>query len=256
MPRLNRVLDGWNRSIGAVSKSQRFPFLFQYFEMWHELIPVKESDYIQQLVWTACLVLYWSMARGGELIANSELRPNRVRTPLISWLEIHPTHAIITLPTSKSDRFSAGANLLLPRLPGSPFCPVRALSHLHALKDELCRHRRFADSNYLFPLPNGRPLAHQRLRLEFTLILRLLNLNCNEFNLHSFRIGAATDLFARGISSDIIKILGRWKGDSHQVYTRPNREVCADFAKAIINKPVIPTLDNITFFFGRDFDLI
>ena len=40
--------------------------------------------------------------------------------------------------------------------------------------------------------------------------LRFLDMNVNEFNTHSFRIGAATSAFVNEMSEEEIKKLGRW----------------------------------------------
>jgi site-specific recombinase XerD len=44
--------------------------------------------------------------------------------------------------------------------------------------------------------------------------LKFLKLNPNDFNTHSFRIGAATSFSVMGKSNDEIKTLGRWKSSA------------------------------------------
>ena len=70
---------------------------------------------------------------------------------------------------------------------------------------------------------------------------------------HSFRIGGATEMFKRDISIDLIKKLGRWKGDCYQVYIRPDADTCATWARSILEREIVPELDDITFIFGTEF---
>jgi hypothetical protein len=50
--------------------------------------------------------------------------------------------------------------------------------------------------------------------------LKLLKLYPNDFNIHSFRIGAATSFSVLGKSDDEIKKLGRWKSSAFSNYIR------------------------------------
>jgi hypothetical protein len=50
--------------------------------------------------------------------------------------------------------------------------------------------------------------------------LKFLKLNPNDFNTHSFRIGAATSFSVLGKSDDEIERLGRWKSSAFSNYIR------------------------------------
>ena len=50
--------------------------------------------------------------------------------------------------------------------------------------------------------------------------LKFLKLNPNDFNAHSFRIGAATSFSVLGKFDDEIKKLGRWKSSAFGNYIR------------------------------------
>jgi hypothetical protein len=50
--------------------------------------------------------------------------------------------------------------------------------------------------------------------------LKFLKLNPNDFNTHSFRIGAATSFSVLGKFDDEIKKLGRWKSSAFSNYIR------------------------------------
>jgi hypothetical protein len=48
----------------------------------------------------------------------------------------------------------------------------------------------------------------------------MLGYNENDYNTHSFRIGAATHAAKMGKSDDEIMTMGRWKSDSYKRYIR------------------------------------
>ena len=106
---------------------------------------------------------------------------------------------------------------------------------------------------YLFPLPGGKPYPVHVLRRELKSILVLLRKNHEDYNTHSFRIGAATEMFQRGLSVDIIKKLGRWKGEAHEIYERPDEEACALWARSITHRKLIPDLQHIRITFGDEY---
>ena len=158
-------------------------------------------------------------------------------------------YATIALVTSKNDRFDDGAHLLLPRVANYRFCPLYWLRVL--------RTRQSADAvknpkNWLFAGAGGRPLAMDYFRIHMKDILARLDLNPDHYNTHSFRIGAATELFRRGISVDIIKKLGRWKGETFEMYTRPDAQTCAIWTRSIFTRDRRPELEHVTFFFGDE----
>ena len=50
--------------------------------------------------------------------------------------------------------------------------------------------------------------------------LKRIGYDPKNFNTHSFRRGAATSESHAGISTSVIKVLGRWRSDAYQRYTR------------------------------------
>ena len=247
--RLPRVLRGWAASVACPHDKQRLPWLFEIFVHWWNRIGVNLDMLDEVRVWTAALVLFWSLARGGEVVTNSAKRPHPYRTLRWSNLEISEDFATVSLVTSKNDKFHDGAHLLLPRVRDYRFCPLYWLGVL--------RSRQLADGvtnpqNWLFAGVDGRPLAMEYFRMHIKDILARIDFDANQYNTHSFRIGAATELFRRGLSVDIIKKLGRWKGDTFEMYTRPDAATCAMWTRSIFTKAQRPDLNHITFFFGDE----
>ena len=65
---------------------------------------------------------------------------------------------------------------------------------------------------------DGTPLSRRTLASNLHILLELCGLQPNNYNTHSFRIGAATTAAAAGLPAWLIKILGRWRSDSYERY--------------------------------------
>ena len=52
-----------------------------------------------------------------------------------------------------------------------------------------------------------------------------------QFGTHSYRIGGATALFAAGADETVIRTMGRWSSDIHQLYVRACYERCCDWSR-------------------------
>ena len=222
------------------------------FGEWRDKIGTNIDDYDEVLTWTFSLVLFWGMARIFELAANSRNKPHRHRTLRPANLTVYDTYAAIHLVASKGDHDHEGARILLPKSDDKRFCPVHWLGRLHHLRQQ---HAETRTSPWLFANTDGTPFTVRIFRRRIKDILSVLGYNPDHFNTHSFRISAATELFRRGVSADVIKKLGRWKGDTYEMYTRPDDMTCALWTQVIQKKPVIEELADITFLFGDEFTM-
>ena len=52
-----------------------------------------------------------------------------------------------------------------------------------------------------------------------------------QFGTHSYRIGGATALFAAGADETVIRTMGRWNSDIHQLYVRACFERCCEWTR-------------------------
>ena len=55
--------------------------------------------------------------------------------------------------------------------------------------------------------------------------------NPDQFGTHSYRIGGATALFAAGADETVIRTMGRWCSDIHQLYVRACFERCCEWTR-------------------------
>ena len=92
-------------------------------------------------------------------------------------------------------------------------CPVRAMQQYLAVRGDA--------PGPVFSLPGGSPL----LRSKFDKTLHLTVKTCGlqgRYLGHSFRIGAATEAAAKGMSDSKIRQLGRWRSNAFLTYIRQN----------------------------------
>lgn len=91
-------------------------------------------------------------------------------------------------------------------------CPVRAMkSYLSVFKHT---------TGPLFQFKSGLPVSHYFVSSNLSQAISHCGLDPKFYKGHSFRIGAATDAAARGLSDTMIKKLGRWKSNAFQRYIR------------------------------------
>ena len=187
-----------------------------------------------------------TLARGIELIPESSRNCGPL-TPLLRDFEPFEDYDLIHIEASKGDPFSQGCALLVPELDDKRICPRTWFRIYLRLREQ---HPDAASSKYLFAMENGRPLARQQFIGELNRVCHRLKLDASLFSMHSFRIGGATELFRRGVSREIIKILGRWHGLTYEVYIRPSAQDCTQQMRRALSQAVLPERANAVFEFS------
>ena len=108
-----------------------------------------------------------------------------------------------------------------------PVCPVTALLPYLAV--------RGPKPGPLFLMKNQQYLTPPMFRSSLFRILEGIGIPTQQYNTHSFRIGAATSAKAAGISDLHIQMLGRWQSDAYQRYIKTPPEDLAKFSKILAN---------------------
>jgi len=92
----------------------------------------------------------------------------------------------------------------------------------------------------LFSFSNGKPLTRHSCLKYLRLFLKKAGYPPEQYNTHSFRIGAATHAAHMGIPAHHIKLLGRWRSTAYQRYTRTRsstlKKAASQFAISFNNK--------------------
>ena len=71
----------------------------------------------------------------------------------------------------------------------------------------------------LFMFTSSKPLTRNSCLKHLHHALERIGYDSKNFNTHSFRIGAATSASHAGVSTSVIKVLGRWRSDAYRRYT-------------------------------------
>ena len=97
----------------------------------------------------------------------------------------------------------------VPRIPGSPLCPVRAISNLLSLSPKGSNLPLFQ-----YKLNSSwTPLTDTKVRRHFALILSRLGLQGTGYTLHTFRRSGATFAFNNNVELQNIQRHGTWRSD-------------------------------------------
>ena len=100
------------------------------------------------------------------------------------------------------------------------------------------------------------PGTHEPLRTDDVLtttrqLMGAIGENPSQFGTHSYRIGGATALFAAGADETVIRTMGRWSSDIHQLYVRACFERCSDWSRRAGSTPftdVARVFDEVDFY--------
>lgn len=172
-----------------------------------------DPSYDDQLFLAMTFVGFHGLNRLGELVANDNPAYRSSRKAIKRHtLQFHdqPSHLSFTLPMHKADRFYDGSTIVIQKQFGD--------------LDPLAVVRRYLDQRDVLHLwhpllwvrESGQPPTRswyvERLRRHFG----------SEFAGHSLRAGGATALAVAGVSSERIKLAGRWSSDTFQIYIRKN----------------------------------
>ena len=102
----------------------------------------------------------------------------------------------------------------LPRIPGSPLCPVTALEEYLASAQVPPRSPLFVCNEWGV----NRPILAHQYNAFIKALLSAIGLNSANYSSHSFRRGGATFAFSHEAPTAFIKAQGDWKSDAYLVY--------------------------------------
>ena len=190
----------------------------------------KKQPFLEALYTSALLVAYYGMLRVGEIaqgphvIKAKDVHESKTSNKLLFILYSSKTHnkgnrpQMIKIDGKTKFRvdglFTAEADIS-PSLAKSYYCPVEQTVNYISL-----RGPRKNDEEQFFIFRDGSPLKPHHIRTVLRTALNNLTLDGGLYDIHSFRIGRATDLEKLGVSIDQIKSLGRWRSNAVYAYLR------------------------------------
>ncbi|CAC5412032.1 unnamed protein product [Mytilus coruscus] len=179
---------------------------------------VCKSIYETKLFRAAFALAFFGFMRIGEITYVNKNADNHVLKISDNKFNDIDSEVFVTIMSSKTDQIGCSTTLILSSNDND---------------NELCVVKMLKDYLQLRPDSQGQlfcHLNHNKLtRFQFLAVLRsALNFiiwNPEEFNTHSFRIGAATTAALEGKTDEEIQTLGRWNSNSLKSYIRLSRLV-------------------------------
>ena len=167
----------------------------------------------RRMLSAAFTLAFHGFLRVSEFTMPPHTRFNPRLHPSTSHVELHRRYYTFYLPHSKTDQLHRGYTIRLTGATPVTMCPVR---HMRAYL-----RTRPSMQGPLFTFSDGRPLTRHLCLHYLRSSLRYLGRNPEDFNTHSFRIGAATTAAHKGASEATIQHLGRWRSNAVKTYIRP-----------------------------------
>ena len=192
------------------------------------------QPYLEILYITFFLLAYYGLMRVGELADGDHTlkaidvhqSTSEGKDKILIVLHTSKTHTRADLPQKikfdaiKNIQFDANDkqiaidHLYLDQL-DKYFCPVKWIKRFLLIRGNYINE----DEAFLI-YSDGRPIQATETRKLLRECLTKLELNAKLYDIHSFRIGRATDLFKMGMHIDQIKDIGRWKSNAVYRYLK------------------------------------
>ena len=148
------------------------------------------------------------IAQGDHVIKAKDVHIGTNKDKILAVLYTSKTHG----KESRPQKVSISAN---GKSSNKFFCPFKILRRYAKMRGE------YIDENeQFFVFSDGSPVTPQQIRTVLKTLIQRLNLDPNLYEMHSFRVGMASDMLKRGIKIEKIKLAGRWKSNAVFKYIR------------------------------------
>lgn len=187
-------------------------------QLLHQLFNVipymATSPYMVSLFQSLFLLSFHAFLRAGEVTTLTSSGQGSQHTLTleqiaISYLQGNPSALTISF---NSYKHSNGLKPKLQIMTQTPPCPVRALTRFLQI--------RGTSPGFLFITPAQTPLTRDQFSSFLSTTLQYAGYDPSSYNIHSFRIGAATHAASQGCTPLQIRHMGRWKSDAFLKYIR------------------------------------
>ena len=168
------------------------------------------SYLVARLLWRARIVNFWAKLPWWNKVFYLSIYLTREDFAFFPNI-VSPQHITVRIKNSKTDPFRQTSTITIASS-RSNVCAVAAT------RDFLLQTPDSFPQSPMFQFKDGTPLSRRTLASNLHTLLELCGLQPNNYNTHSFRIGAATTAAAAGLPAWLINILGRWRCDSYQRY--------------------------------------
>ncbi|XP_021365385.1 uncharacterized protein LOC110458130 [Mizuhopecten yessoensis] len=199
--RMQAILGGVKRTNIKVTKP-RHPDTFDILKALSVYLRSNATSFGNLMLETVCIVAFYGFLRCGDFTVKCYF--DRNINLYVQDLVIADEYVLLRLRTSKTDPFREGITLKLFKTDNS-ICPyVACCKYVEARQQQ-----NPSQDDPLFVDENDKVLTRNVFIEKFKHVLECLGINSNEYNGHSFRIGAATSASTAHVQDHLIKILGR-----------------------------------------------
>ena len=232
-PRLDRLLKGIRKEVSKIgSPKQRLPITMEIMTGIKSVLNKRPKTHYKTMMWAACCTAFFGLLRSGEFTVPSLHQYDPTTHLSLSDVSLDDRHVpqIVRLhiKQSKTDIYRNGTYIYLGRTDHN-ICPVQAIVSYLAIRGK--------HPGPLFMLPDSAMLTRNMFASLLKEILSQLNLDTQQYNTHSFRIGGATAAKHAGLSIVDIKTLGRWRSDAYQRYIKSSPKELASLSRLLIQQP-------------------
>ena len=211
--RLRALLRGLKRLGGPISASTRLPITRDILLSLKNHIPV---SFVGSMTYAAMVFTYGGVFRSGEVFYKSDGKSGlQLGDVLFKASGRSRIYLNVSLKFSKTDTFGAGVSVKI-YASNNGICAVEAMKNYLALRKSC--HLAWDMTAPLFVWPNGVAVSRTEFVIFVKYFLSKANFDHSKFAGHSFRRGAATDLYNDGVSQLKIMAAGRLKSNAFLRY--------------------------------------
>jgi len=199
----------------------------------HRLALTDWNKFSKQVVWTSCLISFFTSCRMGEILAENEKSYDPNTTFL--WKHVYSTDDVgksIYVPYTKTEGLK-GKNLDLFRFTKRICCPVLALEKLELLAKQADTYH---PNKPVMQFLSGKYLTVKKLNdILRDLLMDLSPDGKTHFTCHSFRAAIPNLLSAHPTDATVkqIKEWGGWDSDSFKKYVKSDKNRKREFFEKI-----------------------
>ena len=179
----------------------------------------------KRMLTAAFLLAFFGFLRVSEFTIPSRSRFNPRTHPTKASISCKRKYYAFTIKASKTDQLHQGHKIYICRS-HEKFCPYSAMQKYIGHFP----HSPAVGAQPLFTFRDGSPLTRHSCLKHLRRFLHKAGYLPQDFNTHSFRIGAAMSAAHSGLPAHQIKLLGRWKSKAYCRYI-PSRHPAKVAAK-------------------------
>lgn len=164
------------------------------------------------LIKATLLTMFYTNLRVGEAVQNIQ-NQHVIKANQVTYVA-HQNCFHICILSYKFSKQNRPVKVILKPLHSEGPCPVEALKEYLGI-------RRGPRKSPLFIKEDGTVLDRRYLAAALKSLIALTGRNPAQFNTHSLRVGRTSEMALNGLSTSMIKSVGRWNSNAFEKYIRP-----------------------------------